>query len=155
MIKKLVFGFVVLSSFLLLAADDPFVGTWKMNASKSKFAKGHEFKEVTLVILRQGDIATLSQTGIDGAGKAVSVKWTEPAAGGMLNFTEGGPPAGMTVVMKKLDAKTVEDVSTMNGKQIGTTHVAISANGKMLTVKQTQMDEKGKAFTNISVYNRQ
>ena len=157
MIKKFVCGLLVLSSFGfgLLGADDPFVGTWKLNVAKSKFAKGREVKESTVIIVRQGDNAMVTVNGIDGAGKAISVKYTVPAAGGTENFAEGGPPAGMTVVANRVDDRTVDSTSTMNGKQVGTSHAVVSANGKTLTVTQNGVDEKGKAYTSMSVYNRQ
>jgi hypothetical protein len=155
--KKMVYGFLVLSSFGfgLLGADDPFVGTWKLNVAQSKFVKGREVKESTVNIVRQGDIATATVNGTDGAGKAISVKYTVPAAGGAENFTEGGPPAGTTVVMTKVNDKAADFTSTMNGKPVGTSHAVVSANGMTLTVTQKGVDEKGKAYTTLSVYNRQ
>src|SRR5450631_92318 len=109
MIKKFVCGLLVLSSFGfgLLGADDPFVGTWKLNVAKSKFAKGREVKESTVIIVRQGDNAMVT------------------VAGGTENFAEGGPPAGMTVVEKRVDDRTVDSTSTMNGKQVGTSHAVV------------------------------
>jgi hypothetical protein len=157
MIRKFSFGLLVVCSFglLLLGADDPFVGTWKLNVAKSHFAKGHETADLTIIVARQGDIATTMVNGTDGAGKVISVKYTVPVTGGTLNFTEGGPPAGMTEVMKRVDDHTVDITSTMNEKQVLVQHVVVSTNGKTLTSKETGVDENGKDFKNVNVYGRQ
>ena len=78
-----------------------------------------------------------------------------PTAGGTENFTEGGPPAGTTVVGKRVDTNTYDTTSTMNGKQVGTSRVVVSADGKTLTLTQKGVDEKGKAFRNVEIYDRQ
>ena len=120
MLKKFICGLVALGSFgfLLLGADDAFVGTWKINVAKSKFAKGHEAKDMTLVVAVEGDTATVTLNGKVGDGQTLSFKYTVPTAGGPINYTEGAPPAGITDALKNIDDRTVEFTSTMNGKQI-------------------------------------
>jgi len=84
MIKKLVWAMLVLSSIGALWAADAFMGTWKVNVAKSKFAKGRELKELTLTAVEQGDNAMVTLMGTTGDGKPVSVKYTVPLKGGTL-----------------------------------------------------------------------
>lgn len=152
--KRLICGLVALGSFgLLFASDDVFVGTWKLNEAKTEATKGREAKDLTLVITETGDTATVMLKGIVG-GQPISQKWTEPTAGGPLNFTEGGPPEGVTIVAKRVDDHTVESTGTMNGKQIMTQHTVVSADSKTMTVKESGADENG-PYKITAVYDRQ
>jgi hypothetical protein len=56
----LAFGFCTMLSGLLLAQDNPFVGTWKLNTAKSKFEPGRQLKSMTRTIVAQGNGATYS-----------------------------------------------------------------------------------------------
>jgi hypothetical protein len=54
---------------LLLGADDPFVGTWKLNLEKSKFSPsqpGRATKEEILTIEMTGDDGTVTMKGTRG-----------------------------------------------------------------------------------------
>jgi hypothetical protein len=161
MIKKFICGLVALGSFgfLLHAADDASVGTWKLNEAKSKFAKGQEEKDYTIVVTVAGDTRTVSVNGIGGfygPGKPMSFKFTVPLAGGPLNYSENPPPAGLTDVMKKIDDRTSDIISTMNGKQIAMEHIVISPDNKTMVIKVSGVDSQtGQAFKNVEVYDRQ
>jgi hypothetical protein len=50
-----VLSLLVLSSVPLLAQDNPFAGTWKLNLTKSKFEPGPAPKSLTRTIVAQGD----------------------------------------------------------------------------------------------------
>ncbi len=50
-----VLSLLVLSSVPLLAQDNPFVGTWKLNLAKSKFEPGPAPKSQTRTVVAQGD----------------------------------------------------------------------------------------------------
>jgi hypothetical protein len=155
MIKRLVWTMLVLSSIGSLWAADAFTGTWKLNVAKSKFAQGREMKAGTLTVAEQGDNAMVTAIGTNGEGKALSIKYTVPFKGGTLTYTEGGPPAGTTVVAKRVDANTIEFTVASNGKQVANDHAVLSANGKTITLTRNGVDANGKAVTGTEVYNRQ
>jgi len=58
-----------------LAGDDAFMGTWKLNESKSKFPAGIAHNN-TVVYAQSGDEVTITGDGVDGAGKPVHQVWT-------------------------------------------------------------------------------
>jgi hypothetical protein len=157
MLKKVISGLLALGlfAFLLLGAENPFVGTWKLNVAKSKFYKGHEAKEMTLVVAVEGDVTTVSLNGTVGEGQALAFKYNVPTAGGPINYTEGAPPAGTSDSLKKIDDRTVELTSTMNGKLVFKQHIVVSPNHKPMTIRESGVDEKGMPVRGLHVYDRQ
>ena len=155
MMKTLVLGLMLLGFTDTLLAADAFSGTWKLNVAKSTFAAGTEVKEVTVVIAEQGDNLAVAVTGTAGDGKPISVKYTLPAKGGAVSYIEGAPPSGATATTKRVNASTIDSTSSLNGKEVGSTHTVVSADGKTLTRVVKNVDAQGKAFQNTEVYERQ
>jgi hypothetical protein len=123
MVKKFICGLIALGSFgfLLFAADSVFVGTWKLNVAKSKFAKGMESTDTTMVVSVEGDTTTVASSGtggFGGAGKPFTYKFTVLTAGGPLTYSEGGPPNGITDVLKRVDDRTVHKASDRAGSDL-------------------------------------
>ena len=155
MVKKLVLGLTLLSFTGTVLAADVFSGTWKLNVAKSKFAAGTEVKEVTVVVAEQGANLEVAATGTTGDGKPISVKYTIPVKGGAVSYTEGAPPSGATATVKRVNASTIDSTSSLNGKEVGSTHTVVSDDGKTLTRVVKGVDAQGKAFQNTEVYERQ
>jgi hypothetical protein len=155
MVKKLVLALTVLSFTGTLVAADAFTGTWKLNFAKSKFAAGMEVKDVTAVIAEEGANLVVTVKGTAGDGKPISVKYTFPAKGGAVNYTEGAPASGATVTSKRVNASTLDSTSSLNGKEVGSTHAVIAADGKTVTRVVKGVDAQGKAYQNTEVYERQ
>ena len=156
MLKKFVglmaVGMLVLS---LLGADDrAFIGTWKMNEAKSKFTNTPEGKDMTLVIMKEGDSINQSLTGTVG-GKPLSQKWSVKSGGGPVSYSEGGPPSVVSAVSKVINNRTVETTTTMNGKQISVERTEVSADHKTMTAKESGMNEKGEKYSYVAVFERQ
>ena len=155
MVKKLVLALTVLSFTGTLVAADAFTGTWKLNVAKSKFAAGMEAKDVTVVITEEGANLVVTVKGTAGDGKPISVKYTFPAKGGAVNYTEGAPASGATVNSKRVNASTIDSTSSLNGKEVGSTHAVLAADGKTVTRVVKGVDAKGKAYQNTELYERQ
>src|SRR5436189_921706 len=58
-----------------LAADDPMMGTWKLNEAKSKFAPGAG-KNDTVTYAMAGDQVKVTVDGTDADGKKTHSEWT-------------------------------------------------------------------------------
>jgi hypothetical protein len=155
MVKKLVLALTVLSFTGTLVAADAFTGTWKLNVAKSKYAAGMEVKDVTVVVAEEGANLVVTVKGTAGDGKPISVKYTFPAKGGAVNYTEGAPASGATVTSKRVNASTIDSTSSLNGKEVGSTHAVIAADGKTVTRVVKGADAQGKAYQNTEVYERQ
>jgi hypothetical protein len=155
MVKMLALGFTVLSFTGTLLAADAFTGTWKLNVAASQYAAGMAPKDVTVVVAEKGADMTVSATGTAGDGKPMSVKYSMPLKGGPLSYTEGAPASGVTTTIKRVNASTIDSTSSLNGKEVGSTHAVVSADGKTLTRTVKGVDAQGKAFQNTEVYERQ
>ena len=59
----------------LCFADDPQIGTWKLNEAKSKIGAGSP-KPTTVVYETAGDSVKVTVDGTDGEGKALHSEWT-------------------------------------------------------------------------------
>src|ERR1700730_5795183 len=57
------------------AADDPMMGTWKLNEAKSKIAPGAP-KNSTVVYATAGDQIKVTVDGTDAEGKSIHSEWT-------------------------------------------------------------------------------
>jgi len=154
-VKKSMYALAVVLSVGSLWAADEFTGTWKLNPAKSKFAKGQEAKELTVVVTEQGGNSMVGVKGVAGDGKAISEKYSFPMKGGPVNYTEGGPPAGTSIVVKRVDANTAESTTTVSGKEAGTSRAVISKDGKTLTMTRKRMDDKSNSLSGTEVYERQ
>lgn len=154
MIKKFALAVMVLGLVGAVSAADAFIGTWKLNVAKSKF-EGTAPKAVSVAVVEKGADYDVTVTGTDDAGKPISVKYTFPMKGGPVHYAEGAPATGATAVTKRANATTIDSTSTVNGKEVGSTHATLSADGKTLTRVVKGTDASGKSFTNTEVYERQ
>src|SRR4051794_31902358 len=100
----------------LIAADNPFVGTWKLNKAKSKGTPGTLSKEVTVVFEAVGDQIKRTVTGIDPDGEPLNMSSTI-AWDGKEHKVEGpkGPPV-MVAVKPVNDRRINVTVKVADGK---------------------------------------
>lgn len=155
MIKKLMIGLALVGFTGTLLAADAFTGTWKLNVAKSKFAPGTEVKELTAVVAEEGENLMVTVKGTSGDGTPVSIKYSLPMKGGAVSYSEGAPTTGATASAKRVNATTIDGTNSLNGKQVGSTHSVVSADGKTLTRVVKGMDAQGKPFQNTEVYEKQ
>lgn len=153
--KNLACVLMALSYSATLLAADPFAGTWKLDVAKSTYQKGQEPKEVTVVIVEQGDNAVVTAKGTAADGKPIAIKYSLPMKGGTQVYTEGAPPAGVSVTGKRVNTTTIDATTTMNGKIISTTHTTLSADGKTMTQVRKGVSATGASVDGTAIYTRQ
>ena len=129
------------------SANDPTVGTWKLNVGKSKFHPGPAPKGVTLTITQDGKV-TVNETTAEG--KDISFSFT-PAEETAVPI-EGMD--GTTISQKRIDDHTFEHTwttgaMTMHGKGV------ISADRKTMKYTLTGTRPDGKAVHNSELYEKQ
>ena len=142
-----------LAAASVLAAADPFVGTWKINLAKTKYDPGPPPKSLIRKYEPQGAGIKATTEGIDGEGKPILV-WTvltfdgkDCAIHGAQNYDTG--------TATRIDANTWKAVLKKSGKQVGTVTLAVSGGGKILTISGKAIDAKGRPYHNIAVYDKQ
>jgi hypothetical protein len=123
------------------AADDPNMGTWKLNEAKSKTAPGME------------KLTTVVYDGTDASGKPIHNEWTGKFDG--KDYAVTGDPTSDMRSYKKIDAHTLKFTVKKGDKTTALGRIVVAADGKSRTVTAKGTDEHGKAFKNTSAYDKQ
>jgi len=134
------------------AADNPNMGTWKLNEAKSKFAAGSP-KNHTVVYAAAGDSVKVTVDGVDGDGKATHNEWTGKFDG--KDYAVTGDATSDMRAYKMVNANTLSMTIHKDGKVTMTGTITVSANGKTRTVVTHSTDAKGVKVTNTAVYGKQ
>ena len=129
--------FILLASVLFASpafAEDPIVGTWKLNVAKSRFSPGAALAAGTRVYTESNGLYTLDQklTSTDGKETSFRVKYRDgkeekQTATGFVDAT----------LAKKIDANTWDFNLKKDGNVVGHVHRVVSPDGKTLTVHNT------------------
>ena len=133
-------------------ADNPHMGTWKLNEAKSKFSPGAT-KNHTVVYEAAGDSVKVTVDGVDGEGKPSHNEWTGKFDGKFYPVT--GDPTSDMRSYRKINNHTMALTGKKGGKVTLTGRIVVSANGRTRTVTTTGTDSKGKRFSNRAVYDKQ
>jgi hypothetical protein len=143
---------IVLSSSVALAAEN-WLGTWKLDAAKSKFEPGPGPKSQTLKFEATKDGIKLTSDGVSAEGKPIHGEYVSKFDGQDVSW-EGNPNAD-TASAKRIDDNSYENVWKKGGKVTITARVVVSQDGKTLTVTQTGTDSQGRTVNSTAVYNKQ
>ena len=151
-----VLSLLVFSSGSLLAQNNPFEGTWKLNLAKSKFDHGPAPKSLTRTIVAQGDGAKYTFDGIAADGKPISYSFTVKYDEKDYPVTGTGMPAGAdSIAIRLVGTNKAEAIQKRGGKEVAKAEAAVSKDGKVSTVKTKGMTVDGKEFQSESVYDKQ
>ena len=142
----------VLSSSVALAADN-WLGTWKLDLAKSKYSPGPAPKSLTLKYEATPGGIKFTGDGVDAEGKPTHTMFLSKFDGKDVPY-EGNPDAD-TASPKRIDDNSYENTWKRGGKAMMNAKVAVSGNGKTMTVTQTGTNAKGEAVNNTAVYNKQ
>jgi hypothetical protein len=147
-----VIGIIVLAGGMALAqASDPLVGTWKLNAAKSK---GSTVKSGTTKVEKDGDglKMTVDLAREDGT----TNKWSFSAKyDGKDNPVTGNSPYGDAVAVERVDAHTFHFTNKTGGKVTSNQTIVISADGKTRTNTTKGTDAKGQPVDSVAFYDKQ
>jgi hypothetical protein len=144
----------VLGAAVLATAQpkDPFVGTWVLNVTKSKFSPGPAPKSATTVV--------------EAAGQGYKFSVKQELASGVLQWSfttnldgkdstlTGNNPNADTVAVKRIDANTLETVAKKGGKIMTMQKNVVAADGKSRTVTTTGTNAQGEKVNNVAIYER-
>jgi hypothetical protein len=146
-------AFTILAvSSALSAQSDPSVGTWKLNAAKSKYSLGPMPKEQTVTIEAAGDETKVTVKGIGADGSPIDLSYSYKLDG--KDYPMSGSQDFDSVALKR-NGTTVEGVRKKAGKQVQTYSRVVSKDGKTMTVMVKGTNAKGQTINNVSVYEKQ
>jgi hypothetical protein len=141
-------------SLSMVAADNPFVGTWKLNTEKSKFAPGTAYKEMNVTFEAAGDQMKRTVTGVDPDGEQVNTSSLIPWDGNFHKIDAPDGPA-ISVAVKKLNDRTLNVKVKQEEKVVDIIRAAVSKDGKTMTVTEKGEDPKGRKLDNVEVFEKQ
>jgi hypothetical protein len=133
--------------------SDKNVGTWKLNLAKSKYIPGPAPFESTLKIEPETNGLKFTFHGTDAEGKPADFEFS-PRFDGKDYRVTGLPEADM-IVLKRINANTIETVTKKAGKPVMTTRSVVSKDGKTRTSTQKGTNPKGEKVNNTIVYEKQ
>jgi hypothetical protein len=133
-------------------ADNPNMGTWKLNEAKSKIPAGF-MKNTTVVYTADGENVKVTTEGTDKDGNPMHTEWTGKFDGKDYPLT--GDPSADSRSYKKIDDRTLALANKKGGKPTTTGRIVVSADGKTRTLSATGTDAAGKKVSSTAVYDKQ
>lgn len=152
--RKILIYLAVIGLAGSLWAADPTVGTWKLNIAKSKFPPTEQAPKEQTVIKRElgTDDFEVLITGVNADGTDLSIKYTHPQQGGLI---EGAAPQGPMLVMTVVDPGETITTFLQDGKQVQVHHNIVSKDGKTMTQTVSYMDDQGQPAITLMVWEKQ
>ena len=130
----------------------PYMGTWKLNAHKSKLA--HGMGRNNTVMYEAGFFKIrVTVDGVDAKGKPTHSEWSGNFDG--KDYPVTGDPNSDARSYTKVNDRTLTTTNKKNGKVTVTGQIVVSADGKNRTVTINGTTPKGKRFKNVAVYDKQ
>ena len=134
------------------AADDPQIGTWKLNEAKSKLTPDAG-KNTSVVYEATGDQVKVVIEGTDKDGKPTHNEWTGKFDG--KDYAVTGDPKSDMRSYKQIDSHTMQFVIKKQGKTTVTGRITVAADGKSRTVTANGTDAHGKKAHEKAAYDKQ
>lgn len=144
---------VSILTLALYAADNPFVGTWKLNAAKSKVGDSGLGSTGTVKIESEGAGLKVAVDTTDAQGQPV--KFTYQATLDGKPGTATGAPNFDTITIQRVNDHTLNVTGKKDGKVMFTDRRVVSHDGKTLTLSRSGTNAQGKPFKATLVFDRQ
>lgn len=147
----LFFGATASSTFA--QPKDPVHGQWTLNNAKSTYNPGPALKSATVVFSSSGaDGVKVVSDGVTGTGE--KVHWEYTASHDGKDYPMTGNPEGDTIVLKRINANSVETTYKKGGKPTLVNVRTVSADGKTLTVTQKGTNTQGQKVDNLLIFEK-
>lgn len=140
------------ASAVVCLADNPQMGTWKLNEAKSKLGPGTG-KNHTVIYLEAGDSVKITVDGVDAEGKPTHNEWTGKFDRKYYPVT--GDPTSDTRMYRPINARTLSLTAKKGGKVTLTGRIVVSMDGKTRTVTTNTTNSSGKRVSSKAVYDKQ
>ncbi len=144
--------FVCLFAMAMFAADNPNMGTWKLNEAKSKIPAGAP-KNTTVVYSADGDNMKVTTDGVDGKGQPSHTEWVGKFDGKDYPVTGGASNA--TRSYKAINDRKMELTGKEGDKVVNHGTIEVAKDGKTRTVDLEGTAADGKKMKSKGVYDKQ
>ena len=136
-----------------MAADNPFLGTWKLNADKSKISGADALQNVTVQYEMDGESMKASVQGTDAQGQAVNFTYEATLDG--KPGTATGSSTFDTIALQKVGTHVIRATAKKGAKVAYVDRRTVSTDGKTLTIARSGTDSKGKKYQSTLVFDKQ
>jgi hypothetical protein len=151
--RSIVLAIVVTVVGLSLSfAQNPNMGTWKLNEGKSKIPAGM-MKNTTVTYTEEGDSVKVTTEGTGGDGSAMHTEWTGKFDGKDYSLT--GDPNADTRSYTKVDDHTLTLENKKGGNVTTSGRIVVAADGKTRILTTSGKNSAGKKVNSKAVYDKQ
>lgn len=152
-IRTILLALAVLSIPLgLLAADDPMMGTWKLNVPKSQLGNPAPRSIIRKHIPVPGGVKVV-QDRVDAEGKASTGEFTVKFDG--RDYPISGDPFVDRLSLKRVDQYTVDGIGRKDDKTATTFRWQVSKDGKTLTYTTQRLYPPERVGTIVQILDKQ
>lgn len=134
--------------------SDPFLGTWKLNAKKSKFQPGPPSRGETRIVVTGPTGMKVSVDRVDADDNAQEFEYTTNLDGKSYPFTGQGPYGADSITANLTAPNSIQSTFKNSGKVVATANEVVSSDGKILTITTKGVDASGKHFIDVRVYDK-
>lgn len=144
----------IVATTSVTAAADHWLGTWKLNLTKSKY-NPPELAPKSQTVTREavdGGMKLVTD-GVDAQGKPTHSEYT--AKFDNKDYPWAGQVNADTISLIRLDEEYYESIWKLKGEVTITAQTVVSRDGKTLTTGQFGKDAQGRSVSNMTVYDKQ
>ena len=145
-------AFCLCAGLAAYAADNPNVGSWKLNEDKSKVPAGAA-KNTSVTYTMEGDSYKCVVEGTGADGQPTHNEWMGKFDGKDYAVS-GDPGADMRAIRQTSDDHHYKLTQKKDGKTVGSGTIVLSPDGMNRTVKITT-SAGGKKMTSSMMYDKQ
>lgn len=152
-VRKIILAFAVLAtSLVVFAAEDPMMGTWKLNVSKSQLGTPVPQSIIRKHIPVPGGVKVV-QERVDAQGKASTGEFTVMFDG--KDYPISGDPYVDRLMLKRVGKYRVDGVGKKNDKTATTFQWVVSKDGKVLTYTTQRLYPPERVGTIVQILDKQ
>lgn len=144
---------LVTVSVVSLCAADPVLGTWKLNAVKSRFRPGPAPASQTRIYEASPEGMKVSIITTDADGQTTTIE--HPANFDGKDYSVTGSRRAIEISLTKIDERTSEAILKHASKIIGQARRVVSEDGQSMTVTYKGIAADGREVDNEAVYDKQ
>lgn len=137
------------------AQGDPFLGTWKLNVKKSKFDPGPPRISETRMVVAGPNGMDISVKRVNGNGTTQEFEYTTTLDGKSYPITGDGPEGADSIAVNLTAPETMQVTLRKRGKVVATATIAVSSDGKSLTITSKGTRADGTQVNDLAVYDKQ
>jgi len=130
------------------------LGTWKLNLAKSSYDPGpgpYRRSTFTIEPWENGVKVTYDMVGVRGG--LTHLEWTGQFDG--RDYAVQGVEEFITYAYNRVDDRTYEVVTKLDGAVAATSRVVLSPDGRSMTTVTSGNGAQGRAITSTTVYDKQ